>query len=147
MRYAQVYKKRRASKQHKVCSLKGCLRHGKIGCMHCTCDISCKFAHDGGQCGNFREGSQNHCRKEFCPHDSTCTHSKRALCYQCRRCRITSFKRQEKESARVLFHPPRLPGLELLGSIKYNEDELSLKSIWRTIDRQSPMCVSGLNLK
>ena len=79
---AQVYKKRRASKQHKVCSLKGCLRRGKIGCMHCTCDGSCKFAHDGGQCGNFREGSQNHCRLELCPHDSTCTHSKRAVCYQ-----------------------------------------------------------------
>ena len=48
---------RRSRYQHKVCSLNICERRGEKGCMHCTCDGSCKLGHSHGQCGDVREGS------------------------------------------------------------------------------------------
>lgn len=130
--------------QHKVCSLSTCPNQGLVGCMHCTCNGSCKLGHKQGQCGDFREGSGSQCKKPDCPHDHTCTHSRRAICYTCRRFRVSSSKTQKRQrqthqicnsilkeikKSRV-FSARRLPGIQYLGSIHYQEESQSLKVLW-----------------
>ena len=116
---------KRIYQQRKVCQLNTCTRRGQNGCMHCTCNGICNTGHDKGQCGDVREGSGAQCRAPSCLHDETCTHSKRAICYECRRHRVS---KQRIKTGPVM--PDVLPGIGLLGSIKFNEDTNSLKSFW-----------------
>ena len=144
-----LYKRFRTARQHKVCSLKTCVHRGEYGCMHCTCDGSCNMGHFNGQCGDIREGSQYQCQKAYCAHDITCTHSKRAVCYDCRRHRVSKSKASKKRPTQAICNQmahqvprtrtikfeinkggPLLPGVRLLGSIAYDEDVRSLKSLW-----------------
>ena len=145
-------RKPRQRYQHKVCSLKVCRRKGALGCMHCTCDGSCKTGHQHGQCGDMREGSGSQCTVRDCSRDGNCTHSRRAVCYNCRRHRASRGSRRSeikgvpmgKDRSRLreklLWQQEfrlttwkqqnRLPGIHLLGSIHYNEDARSLKQVW-----------------
>ena len=134
--------------QHKVCSLVTCPRQGEYGCMHCTCDGSCNLGHTRGQCGSMREGSGPQCNDPTCSHDQSCTHSRRAVCYTCRRHRVSKFVRSSKRYhnqaivTHSIHHPRQerlgtLPGIHMLGTIKYNDEFQSLKIQWlrRKADR------------
>ena len=140
--------RQRTKYQHKVCFKFGCPKKSTYGCMHCTCDGRCGLGHESGQCGDYREGSREQCAVEGCTKDERCTHSRRAVCYTCRRHRVSGkrllvdreqvpklVKLQKSQSLNSTFQA--LPGIGTLGQIGYKEDRCSLKNLWIKVQGSS----------